>query len=68
MKKSKLLVLGLIALVLAGGLVLASCGSNCKVQNACKMWPGLLNGRECKTNKCITNQGFISGGWKDLFL
>ena len=30
MKKSKLLVLGLIALMLAGGLVLASCGMDCK--------------------------------------
>ena len=29
MKNSKLLVLGLIALVLAGGLALASCGENC---------------------------------------
>jgi hypothetical protein len=29
MKKSKLLVLGLIALVLAGGLVLASCRTEC---------------------------------------
>ena len=29
MKKSKLLVLGLIALVLAGGLALASCGAKC---------------------------------------
>ena len=35
MKKSKLLVLGLIALVLAGGLVLASCNGDCcpKVTN-----------------------------------
>jgi hypothetical protein len=29
MKKSKLLVLGLIALMLVGGLVLAGCGSSC---------------------------------------
>ena len=29
MKKRKLLVLGLIALVLAGGLALASCGEQC---------------------------------------
>jgi len=29
MKKSKLLVLGLIALLLAGGLVLASCSTSC---------------------------------------
>jgi hypothetical protein len=29
MKKSKLLVLGLITLMLAGGLILASCGEKC---------------------------------------
>ena len=29
MKKGKFLVLGLIALMLAGGLALASCGSKC---------------------------------------
>jgi len=29
MKKGKFIILGLIALVLAGGLVLASCAENC---------------------------------------
>jgi hypothetical protein len=36
MKKSKLLILGLIALLLAGGLVLASCDSNCPGQLGAK--------------------------------
>jgi hypothetical protein len=35
MKKSKFLVLGLIALMLAGGLVLASCGSKCSGDGEC---------------------------------
>jgi hypothetical protein len=35
MKKSKFLVLGLIALMLAGGLVLASCGSKCTGDGNC---------------------------------
>jgi hypothetical protein len=35
MKKIKLLVLGLIALVLAGGLVLASCGETCPDGGTC---------------------------------
>ena len=35
MKKSKLLALGLIALVLAGGLALASCGPKCSNKGDC---------------------------------
>ena len=35
MKKSKLLVLGLITLILAGGIVLASCGSKCRAGGDC---------------------------------
>ncbi|MDR0474077.1 MAG: hypothetical protein LBH43_10455 [Treponema sp.] len=34
MKKNKLLILGLIALVLAGGLVLASC-TKCPLEGTC---------------------------------
>ena len=33
--KSKFLVLGLIALMLAGGLVLASCGDKCSKDGKC---------------------------------
>jgi len=42
MKKSKLLVLGLIALMLVGGLVLASCGFPCG---------GPVGGGECGKNQ-----------------
>ena len=51
MKKSKLLILGMIALVLAGGLVLASCG-------ACPDGDCSYNGNstvDCKKG-CITRQ------------
>jgi hypothetical protein len=37
MKKSKLLILGLIALMLAGGLALASCGEPCKKGGKCTL-------------------------------
>ena len=56
MKKSQLLVLGLIALVLAGGLALASCETGCP--------GGFTSGgkgkcesgmKQCKDN-CISNQ------------
>jgi hypothetical protein len=61
MKKGKFLVLGLIALLLAGGLALVSCGLNCPDSGNCK-WTydpvtqtadGSL--KEC-SDKCITNQ------------
>ena len=35
MRKGKILVVGLIALLLAGGLVLASCNDGCKGDGAC---------------------------------
>jgi len=37
MKKSKLLFLGLIALVLAGGLALAGCGPKCSNKGDCTL-------------------------------
>jgi len=43
MKKGKFLILGLIALLLAGGLVLASCAETCTAGNCGK-----------KTNDCVT--------------
>ena len=55
MKKSKLLILGLIALMLAGGLVLASCGFNlchgsCKKgDDTCRASSGL--NLKCDANK-----------------
>jgi hypothetical protein len=57
MKKSKLLILGLIALMLAGGLVLASC-SNCPGGNTMSGTSKGCSGgsyKECE-NKCITKQ------------
>jgi hypothetical protein len=57
MKKSKFLVLGLIALMLAGGLVLASCsacpggGTMTGTSKGCTS----STGKEC-TDKCITAQ------------
>jgi hypothetical protein len=57
MKKSKLLFLGLIALLLAGGLVLASCSTKCAdgcgeeksaCSTVCRGSGGLLGVASCK--------------------
>ena len=40
MKKNKILALGLIALVLAGGLVLAGCGTKCSNDGSCSTTVG----------------------------
>jgi hypothetical protein len=61
MKKGKLLVLGLIALMLAGGLALASCeektncpgGGNTGSPGVCGKDSGMIG--QC-TNKCITTK------------
>ena len=64
MKKSKLLVLGLIALMLAGGLALASCGANCPGDGTstgkgkCEFGLGSIFSSvagEC-SNNCISDQ------------
>jgi len=47
MKKSKLLVLGLIALVLACGLVLASCGDR-----ICNSWSSCSGDDNCGRSTC----------------
>jgi len=56
MKKSKLLVLGLIALMLAGGLVLASCHAGCEGAGTCKITrtsDGMgFKGSGCSTSSC----------------
>jgi len=54
MKKSQLLFLGLIALVLAGGLALASCGPDCPANGKCKTSQTSLT-IDCK-NGCIDEQ------------
>ncbi|GBU28177.1 hypothetical protein R84B8_01735 [Treponema sp. R8-4-B8] len=59
MKKSKLLILGLLALMLAGGLVLASCSQKCN--GGCNF--DMFMGNECDTgtkncsNRCNGNCG-----------
>ena len=50
MKKGKFLVLGLIALVLAGGLALASCRAGCEGSGACKVED--QKGTLCSNLKC----------------
>ena len=65
MKKSKLLILGLIALMLAGGLVLASCGSKCpggfraNSKGSCNLdlkdFSAAASYEECK-DECISKQ------------
>ena len=49
MRKGKFLILGLIALLLTGGLVLASCGSNCPSDGKCEFTlTGAASGRFCE--------------------
>ena len=48
MKKSKLLLLGLIALMLIGGLVLASCGDDLPCRGSC----GTIV-RDCYDHSCL---------------
>ena len=83
MKKSKLLVLGLIALVLAGGLALASCGLGCPGTERQEDYYGdviteeggakgrcflRLNGRASQCkDRCIDEQWKKQGGAVDLY-
>jgi hypothetical protein len=56
MKKSKLLILGLIALMLAGGLALASCDvEKCNLEGTCDDW---IN---CTDSKCATKKANDAG-------
>ena len=61
MKKSKLLVLGLIALMLVGGLVLASCDAACPGSGSsggphnCKAKKDSIKYKDC-TAECIRIQ------------
>ena len=56
MKKSKLLVLGLIGLLLAGGLVLASCRAGCEGAGMCEVKNG--EGSWC-SNIYRSSSGYI---------
>ena len=58
MKKSKLLAVALIALMLAGGLALASCGPKCSNEGKCKFTVGTpYNSSNDCSDKCIFTQG-----------
>ena len=50
MKKARFLVLGLIALMLVGGLVLASCGNYCAYNHNCYTVT-------CGASKCAVKAG-----------
>ena len=79
MKKSKLLVLGVIAIVLAGGLALASCGGGCPGASGsiyaadpgeCRL--EVTNNRPtqkyCNSDKCGIYNYVVGGGFEnDLF-
>jgi hypothetical protein len=65
MKKSKLLVLGLIALMLVGGMALVSCGPSCDNNGYCKI--GFYFGRgisadSCGDSGCSVNKVFAEKG------
>jgi len=59
MKKSKLFVLGLIALVLAGGLALASCRAGCDGPGNCDIKDG--KGNACTNYSFNQSNGTVSG-------
>jgi hypothetical protein len=55
MKKSKLLILGLIVLMLAGGLALASCRAGCEGAGSCGIdYDGrtTVKGSTCSDSSC----------------
>ena len=62
MKKGKFLILGLIALVLAGGLALASCRAGCPGNGDCKVENGkgsiCSKGKDGGNNTCAATEAF----------
>jgi len=64
MKKSKILLVGLIALLMAGGLVLAGCGIDCNYVNHCKVEiyrdsgssQNTVEGTSCTESSCAANK------------
>jgi len=50
MKKSKILIVGLIALLMAGGLVLVSCRAGCEGAGTCEIDNG--KGSACSNSGC----------------
>jgi len=61
MKKS-LLVLGLIAMLLAGGLVLASCRAGCEGAGTCDVKPdgNSFKGSVCSNESCAVYKSIVS--------
>ena len=59
MKKSKLLAVALIGLMLAGGLVLASCRAGCEGAGTCK-WEG-KTGSACTNVNYNNSTGKVTG-------
>jgi hypothetical protein len=55
MKKSKILVVGLIGLLMAGGLVLASCGPKCSKEGKCSFNLDTQSVNDCE-DKCLEEQ------------
>jgi hypothetical protein len=55
MKKGKILVVGLIALLMAGGLVLAGCGSKCPDGGKCSYTKGAESANDCSKG-CLREQ------------
>jgi hypothetical protein len=55
MKKSKLLAVCLIGVLMAVGLVLASCGSNCSEHGDCET-TGNTRGSFCDDDDCAVNK------------
>jgi hypothetical protein len=57
MKKGKILIVGLIALLMAGGLVLAGCGPKCPDDKKCSWSRGSESSPSECSDKCVTKQG-----------
>jgi hypothetical protein len=66
MKKSKILAVGLIALLMAGGLVLVGCNdlsklAKCPASNKCEYVPNIGKRDSCTKDSCTVNQNITSG-------
>jgi hypothetical protein len=74
MKKSKILVVGLIALLMAGGLIFAGCDKGCSYEGECYFNPNaygsgspsysICRDSDCAANKAknTTNSGVPTSG------
>jgi len=55
MKKSKILAVVLIVLLMTGGLVLAGCGSKCPNDGKCSYSRGSTSANDC-SDRCLEKQ------------